>query len=56
MSPAGKRTEKKIYSVSTFTKISGFRRVVTCRHCGKRVLLDKDSSYCEKCDEAMRNQ
>ncbi|MBI5881452.1 hypothetical protein HZB90_04950 [archaeon] len=55
MSPAGKRTGK-IYSVSTFTKISGFRRVVTCRNCGKRALLDKESSYCEKCDKAMQDR
>lgn len=47
--------EKKRYSVSTFTKISGFRRVVMCRHCGKRMLLDKASIYCEKCDKAMKD-
>lgn len=40
---------EKIYSVKTFTKISGFRRVVTCRSCGKRALIEKESCYCNEC-------
>ena len=45
----GKRRGKEIYSVKNFTKIGGYKRVVTCRRCGKRVLLDKESNYCNEC-------
>ncbi|MFH2027710.1 MAG: hypothetical protein ABIJ08_01095 [Nanoarchaeota archaeon] len=45
------KSKKRKYTPSShnvFQKISGFKRVIPCRGCGKRVKLDK-GNYCETC-------
>lgn len=51
------RAKKHIINVNTFTKIEGYKRLIKCRGCGKKIFSKKNYYYyCKACSDKIKNK